>query len=146
MGAGFAVAEAAVAMAQNIANASKIGFPQNLPMIAGAVAQGAQIAAILSGANYSGAYDRGGSIPAGSYGLVGERGPELVAGPASVTGRLQTASMLQRAGGSETKIRIISITDSQNVDDYLGSDPGEQKILAVASRNRGFFQQLAGGR
>ena len=54
--------------------------------------------------------------------------------------------MLQRAGGSETKIRIISITDSQNVDDYLGSDPGEQKILAVASRNRGFFQQLAGGR
>lgn len=143
---GFAVAEAAVAMAQNIANASKIGFPQNLPMIAGAVAQGAQIMSILSGAQFSGAYDRGGSIPAGSFGLVGERGPELVAGPASVTGRLQTASMLQRAGGSETKIRIISITDSQNVDDYLGSDPGEQKILAVASRNRGFFQQLAGGR
>lgn len=143
---GFAVAEAAVAMAQNIANASKIGFPQNLPMIAGAVAQGAQIMSILSGAQFSGAYDRGGSIPAGSFGLVGERGPELVAGPASVTGRLQTASMLQRAGGSETRIRIISITDSQNVDDYLGSDPGEQKILAVASRNRGFFQQLAGGR
>lgn len=143
---GFAVAEAAVAMAQNIANASKIGFPQNLPMIAGAVAQGAQIMSILSGAQFSGAYDRGGSIPAGSFGLVGERGPELVAGPANVTGRLQTASMLQRAGGSETKIRIISITDSQNVDDYLGSDPGEQKILAVASRNRGFFQQLAGGR
>lgn len=139
---GFAVAEAAVAMAQNIANASKIGFPQNLPMIAGAVAQGAQIAAILSGANYSGAYDRGGSIPAGSYGLVGERGPELVAGPASVTGRLQTASMMQRAGGGETKIRLISITDQQNAADYLGSDPGEQKILAIADRNRAFFQQL----
>ena len=139
---GFAVAEAAVAMAQNIANASKIGFPQNLPMIAGAVAQGAQIAAILSGANYSGAYDRGGSIPAGSYGLVGERGPELVAGPASVTGRLQTASMMQRAGSGETKIRLISITDQQNAADYLGSDPGEQKILAIADRNRAFFQQL----
>jgi hypothetical protein len=139
---GFAVAEAAVAMAQNIANASKIGFPQNLPMIAGAVAQGAQIAAILSGANYSGAYDRGGSIPAGSYGLVGERGPELVAGPASVTGRLQTASMMQRAGGSETKVRIISITDSQNVADYLSSDPGEQNLIAFANKNRGFFKQL----
>lgn len=139
---GFAVAEAAVAMAQNIANASKIGFPQNLPMIAGAVAQGAQIAAILSGANYSGAYDRGGSIPAGSYGLVGERGPELVAGPASVTGRMQTASMMQRAGSGETKIRLISITDQQNAADYLGSDPGEQKILAIADRNRSFFKQL----
>lgn len=139
---GFAVAEAAVAMAQNIANASKVGFPQNLPLIAGAVAQGAQIASILAGAQYSGAYDRGGSIPSGSYGLVGERGPELVAGPASVTGRLQTASMLQRAGGNETKIRLISITDSQNAADYLSSDPGEQNILAIADRNRSFFKQL----
>lgn len=139
---GFAVAEAAVAMAQNIANASKVGFPQNLPLIAGAVAQGAQIASILAGAQYSGAYDRGGSIPSGSYGLVGERGPELVAGPASVTGRLQTASMMQRAGSGETKIRLISITDQQNAADYLGSDPGEQKILAIADRNRAFFQQL----
>lgn len=139
---GFAVAEAAVAMAQNIANASKVGFPANLPLIAGAVAQGAQIASILAGAQYSGAYDRGGSIPSGSYGLVGERGPELVAGPASVTGRLQTASMLQRAGGNETKIRLISITDSQNAADYLSSDPGEQNILAIADRNRSFFKQL----
>lgn len=50
---GFAVAQAAVALAQNVAEASKVGFPQNIGLIAGALAQGAQIAALLSQANYS---------------------------------------------------------------------------------------------
>lgn len=61
---GFAVAQAAVALAQNVAEASKVGFPQNLPLIAAAFAQGAQIASLLSGANYSGAsgYATGGKI------------------------------------------------------------------------------------
>lgn len=44
----FAVAQAALAMGQNIAQASKMGFPYNIPMIAGAMAQGAQIASIIS--------------------------------------------------------------------------------------------------
>lgn len=39
----FAIAQAILAMQQNIAQASKYGFPQNLPFIAGAVAQGAAI-------------------------------------------------------------------------------------------------------
>lgn len=50
---GFAVAQAAIALATNVANASKIGFPQNLPLIAAAFAQGAQIASLIAGANYS---------------------------------------------------------------------------------------------
>lgn len=50
----FAVAQAAVALATNVANASKVGFPQNIPLIVGAFAQGAQIAALLASANYSG--------------------------------------------------------------------------------------------
>lgn len=67
---GFAIAQAAVALAQNIAEASKVGFPYNLPLIAGAIAQGAQIAAILSGANYTGGagYAEGGYTgPGGKY-------------------------------------------------------------------------------
>lgn len=60
---GFAVAQAAVALAQNVAEASKAGFPQNIGLIAAAMAQGAQIAALLSGANYSPAgYTNGGRI------------------------------------------------------------------------------------
>lgn len=37
---GFAIAKAIIALKANIAEASKIGFPQNIPMIAGAVSQG----------------------------------------------------------------------------------------------------------
>lgn len=67
---GFAVAQAAVALAQNVAEASKVGFPQNLPLIAAAFAQGAQIAALIAGANYSGGsgYAAGGYTgPGGKY-------------------------------------------------------------------------------
>lgn len=93
--------------------------------------------------SFAGAKDSGGSIAAGSFALVGERRPEFVAGPATVIGGAQTASMLRPASKSnETKIRIISITDQQNAADYLSSDPGEQNILAIADKNRAFFKQL----
>lgn len=65
---GFAVASAAVALAQNIAEASKAGFPTNIPMIAGAIAQGASIAAMLAGATYGGG-------TGGGYALGGYTGP-----------------------------------------------------------------------
>lgn len=39
----FAIAQAVLALQQNIAEASKYGFPQNIPFIAGAIAQGASI-------------------------------------------------------------------------------------------------------
>lgn len=50
---GFAVAQAAVSLANNISKASEIGFPYNLPMIAGAIRQGAQILSILGSANFT---------------------------------------------------------------------------------------------
>lgn len=50
------------------------------------------------GGSYSGAYDKGGWIPADSWGVVGEYGPEIVHGPANVTGRERSAKKL---GGSE---------------------------------------------
>lgn len=40
---GFAIAKAILALKANIAEASKIGFPKNIPMIAGAVSQGVAI-------------------------------------------------------------------------------------------------------
>lgn len=61
---GFAIAQAAVALAQNVAEASKTGYPWNLAAMAAAFAQGAQIASLLSSANYTGAsgYKDGGKI------------------------------------------------------------------------------------
>ena len=54
----FAIAQAAIALAQNVAEASKAGYPQNIPLIAGALAQGVQIASLLTAA----AYAQGGRI------------------------------------------------------------------------------------
>lgn len=58
----FAVSQAALALGQNIAQASAIGFPQNIPMIAGAFAQGAQIASIISSVVAPTGYATGGPI------------------------------------------------------------------------------------
>lgn len=66
---GFAIAQAAVSLATNISKASEVGFPYNLPFIAGAFAQGASIVSILAGANYAPAgYAAGGYTgPGGKY-------------------------------------------------------------------------------
>jgi len=45
----FAALQAGVSLAINVAKATEIGFPQNLPFIAGAIAQGAQVASLLKG-------------------------------------------------------------------------------------------------
>lgn len=49
-------------------------------------------------------HDKGGSIPAGGLGIVGEYGPEVVEGPARVTSRRKTADLARSAisGGSVT--------------------------------------------
>lgn len=46
-----------------------------------------------SGWSFAGLFDSGGYIPSSQFGIVGERGPELVNGPARVTSRKQTAVM-----------------------------------------------------
>lgn len=43
---------------------------------------------------FAGGFDQGGRIPNNSWGIVGEFGPEIVNGPANVTGRKDTAALL----------------------------------------------------
>lgn len=49
-------------------------------------------------------HDKGGRIPAGGLGIVGEYGPEVIEGPVSVTSRRKTADLARSAmsGGSVT--------------------------------------------
>lgn len=55
--------------------------------------------------SFAGFFDQGGTIPRGQFGVVGEYGPELVRGPAHVTGREETARMM-RGGESSGKLSI----------------------------------------
>ena len=48
---------------------------------------------------FAGMYDSGGLIPRGQFGIVGEKGPEIVKGPANVTGRGKTAALASIVAG-----------------------------------------------
>lgn len=72
---GFAIASAAVSLATNISKASEAGFPQNIAFIAGAIAQGASIVAMISGANFGGGGAGGGYAVGGYTGAGGKYEP-----------------------------------------------------------------------
>ena len=76
--------------------------------------------------NFAGAYDKGGYIPTGKFGIVGEYGPEIVNGPAHVTGREATARKLGSGGDNITIAPVIQI-------DYQtegGESPADQQRSA----------------
>lgn len=52
-------------------------------------------------------HDKGGRIPAGQLGIVGEYGPELIQGPVDVTSRKRTAELArQAAGGTAAPVTV----------------------------------------
>ncbi|MEW5969252.1 MAG: tape measure protein [Pseudomonadota bacterium] len=67
----YAIAAAGIAIQQNIAAASKAGFPYNLPLIAGATAQGASIIANIRAIKDQGFADGGYTGSGGKYEAAG---------------------------------------------------------------------------
>jgi TP901 family phage tail tape measure protein len=148
---GFAIAEAAIAMQQNIANASKVGFPYNIPMIAGAITQGLGIAAsIQSVGTPAKAYRNGGVVSSGRSGIAGESGVEIV-GPTGVISAAQTKGMLgggstnvyveivDNSGGSNThRVEQSSTSEGERLKIFI--EAAEDKISTDISRGTGKIQ------
>lgn len=137
----FSVAQAAMSIATGLAKAQELGFPANLAEMARVAATGAGIVSQINGSQFSGAYDKGGQIPAGKVGIVGEYGPELVRGPASVRGRELTGRAYPEqpatpAPAPQVNVRNINVLDPSLVGDYLGTDEGEKLIMNVVQRNQ----------
>ncbi len=86
---------------------------------------------------FSGFFDTGGSIPAGRWGIVGERGPEMVRGPASVTGRRETADAM--SGGGKTFNINVNVPESAAKDrgtrTQFGTDVGNAISKSMARNN-----------
>ena len=84
------------------------------------------LGAIFGGATgmptWGGPHDSGGYIGAGSIGLVGERGPELVQGPAYVTSRTDTARSLKNAGGKAPAVHVYNNAAGVEVTPYVTND------------------------
>jgi hypothetical protein len=84
-------------------------------------------------------HDKGGRIPAGQVGIVGEFGPELVTGPANVTSRRETAEMARSAmTGTNVQVNLYEDTSrAGQVEQRQGTD-GEQVIdIFVSNIRRG---------
>ena len=84
-------------------------------------------------------HDKGGRIPSGQVGIVGEFGPELVTGPANVTSRRETAEMARSAmSGTNVQVNLYEDTSrAGQVEQRQGTD-GEQVIdIFVSNIRRG---------
>ncbi len=82
--------------------------------------------ALFGGAQsfFSGLFmDKGGYIPTGQFGIVGEKGPEIVNGPARVTGRMETARQLGGGSSGPNIVYNISAVDVQSFRQALARDP-----------------------
>lgn len=103
-----AQAQAASAMASLNAFSSTAAIPIVGPAAAPAAAAAAGAAtapfvATVAATSFAGMFDEGGFIPSGKWGIAGERGPEIVQGPAHVTSRADTAKML---GGGDVVVNV----------------------------------------
>ena len=126
----FAVASSILSIYQGAANAMAAPYPQNLVAWAGVLAQGLALVGQIKSINYSGAYDKGGYIPSGAVGLVGEIGPELIKGPATVTGRKDTADMLR-----QNSITVNLIEDSSKAGTVEQSERDDQQMIDIFVAN-----------
>lgn len=87
------------------------------------------------GSLFEGFFDTGGRIGAGKFGVVGEKGPEIVYGPATVIGRQETADMLSGAGGAGgTVVYNINAVDARSFRELVASDPEFIYNVTLAGR------------
>jgi hypothetical protein len=109
--------------------------------------------AMITSSNYSGAYDKGGDIPAGRFGIVGEYGPEFVRGPASVTSRAQTAQVMSGGGGSvsgsssapQENHFALHFDINDHMDRWMSSTRGQKSMNVYMSKNSRAIQAFGGG-
>ena len=86
------------------------------------------------GGLFGGFFQDGGRIPGGRYGIVGEAGPELVRGPATVTSTDDTADLFNNAGGGNTTYNITAL-DSRSFQDYVNRPQNREALQGALDRN-----------
>ena len=91
---------------------------------AGMLAFGAVMAAML-GALLAGAFDNGGYIPDGKFGIVGEYGPEIIQGPVAVTGRKTTEDIISSATSNKESMKSSMPSNTQSEQVQTSSSPTE---------------------
>lgn len=134
----FAVASATMNAIVAWTNAldEKPFWPNGLAAYANAVALTTNIIGQLRSVTM---HDKGGYIPAGGLGIVGEYGPELVRGPANVTSRRETADLARSAiSGNSVTVNLYENRDRAGTVDQRQGRDGESVIdIFVSNIRRG---------
>lgn len=131
----FAIASATAnaIVAWSDALTTKPFFPAGLAAYANAVALTTSIIGQLRGLSM---HDAGGKIPAGQIGIVGEKGPELVAGPASVTSRRRTAALAQEAVSSSGDVTVNLYEDASRAGQAESETAGDgERVINIFISN-----------
>lgn len=144
----FSIAQATMNMVMAISNAAALPWPANIPAIAVAAAQGANLISQIRGSNYSGGRKNGGPVTAGSVYPVGEGNlPEF----------MQTSKGLFMIPGDSGKVfsnkevtGSPSIKKASTGSEYLSQSSGASGSTGSQSSksievNIQFFDQASGG-
>ncbi len=127
----FSVASATLnciqAWAQALSDPTAVTWPQKLANYASAIALTTQVMSQLGSISM---YDKGGYIPSGQVGIVGEYGPELISGPTNVTSRKDTADLLSKSNNN-TNIVVNLIESADNQGTVESREDKEQTIINV---------------
>ena len=126
----FSVASATLncisAWSQALSDPSQMSWTAKLAQYANAIALTTSIMSQIKQVNM---YDKGGKIPSGQLGIVGEYGPEIIQGPANVTSRKDTAKMLNKNG--YTNITVNVVEDSSKAGNVETKETDEETIINV---------------
>lgn len=135
----FAVASATVnailAWTQALSDPSQVSWVAKLGQYASAIAL---TGSIISQLNSVTMHDNGGRIGAGQLGIVGEYGPELIQGPATVTSRKQTADLARQAvnGGGAVTVNLYENAEKAGQVEQSEGSAGEKIIDIFVSNIR----------
>jgi hypothetical protein len=166
------IARASLALYQNVAEAMKVGFPQNIPLIAAAFAQGAVIIGAVRSVAAPGGYKDGGWTGDGSVNR--EAGPAhgqefVVKAPHArenrslleainsgrqvrqvADGRAREAAVAsgQQSGpvvvpAPAVNLRMINVTDKRMVQDFFETPEGEQVFVNLVNQNADTISRAA---
>ena len=129
---GFAVASATMnailAWSQALSDPSQPSWIAKLAQYANAIALTANILSQLRSVEM---YDKGGFIKPGEVGLVGEIGPELIQGPAQITGRKETAELLSKNHG----VTVNLFEDAEKAGTVEQTENDETNIINIFVSN-----------
>lgn len=131
-----ALIQAGISLGTNIAKASEVGFPQNIPFIAGAIAQGAKVKNLITG----GGRQFGGPTSGSLAHPVNEAGvPEVLTQADGKqfllpTGSPGTVTPLSSGGVGSPKITMINNGTPQKVDNVSMSG-GEIRMMISDATN-----------